>query len=134
MPRRIRPYIEAINEIESGKITCNFCLGEYNYIKNTFCNCNYYYHPECFLKWVESSKKTKCIMCYKNVDINPLLDNNKLEFLNINFNEASDSIIRQRIDNYIFNIDLDLTTFSPIELYTLIIQNVNLPNRAFVCT
>ena len=34
--------INIINDEEKNQ--CNICFGEYNYIKNTLCDCVYYYH------------------------------------------------------------------------------------------
>ena len=131
-------------EKETEKNQCNICFGEYNYVKNILCECIYYYHINCFMDWV-SSNSAKCIMCSKSVVVNPLIDNNYLEYLNINFDPFIDkplissvskqvykynySLNRKRIENYIFNIDVDLLNVNPIDLMVLINNNVNIPSK-----
>lgn len=131
-------------EKETEKNQCNICFGEYNYVKNILCECIYYYHINCFMDWV-SSNSAKCIMCSKSVIVNPLIDNNYLEYLNINFDPFIDkplissvskqvykynySLNRKRIENYIFNIDVDLLNVNPIDLMVLINNNVNIPSK-----
>jgi len=135
--------INIINDEEKNQ--CNICFGEYNYIKNTLCDCVYYYHVDCFMTWVKHSSYSKCIMCSKPIVVNPIINNKKLIFKNINFNPFIDkplqqiipyhvykynkSINKKRIENYIFNIEINLLNLTPFQLMVFINNNVNIPPK-----
>lgn len=135
------------NQIIPNDLSCNICFGEYNIVKNTLCDCVYYYHPTCFLEWVRRSNNAKCIMCSVAVVVNELVDNPIIYFINIHFGSSiqnplkeivsdqvfkyNPSINRKRIENFIFNIDLNCLDINPVDLMVLIRRNVSIPNLPF---
>jgi hypothetical protein len=38
--------------------------------KNTFCACNFYFHPSCYEEWAEYKKSNKCLICNKDISSN----------------------------------------------------------------
>lgn len=46
---------------------CVFCLDGGGTIKNTGCDCKYYFHPNCRVMWAESNRRENkpvlCVMC-----------------------------------------------------------------------
>lgn len=127
---------------------CIICFNEYNIIKNKLCKCNYYYHIPCFLTWVRNNNSAKCLLCSKPVIVNPIVNNMKIEFKNINFDSNIDlplesyvslrllkynkSINKKRIQNYIQDKYLNLIQNNPKKLYKLIKKNTNIPDQKFI--
>jgi hypothetical protein len=64
--------------------TCIFCYGINNLIRNDNCPCDYYFHKNCFLLWIKTSKKKTCVICQTLVNVNQLTRNDSI--LNISDN------------------------------------------------
>lgn len=76
------------NSLESTKLEeCIICLdkGQRKLVKNFFCDCVFYYHPECYAEWIVSNKSedsSKCIVCKKPFNINHnLLDKEEIAYI-----------------------------------------------------
>ena len=38
--------------------------------KNSFCPCNFYFHPSCYEEWAQYKKSNKCLICNKDISSN----------------------------------------------------------------
>ena len=52
---------------------CLFCYQENNLIENIKCSCKFYYHNECYIKWMQHKKGIICPICKKNLEIQELI-------------------------------------------------------------
>ena len=63
-------------EAISGLPECIICkltdLEEYyeDLSKNTFCACNFYFHPSCYEEWAQYKKSNTCLICDKDISSN----------------------------------------------------------------
>ena len=63
-------------EAISGLPECIICkltdLEEYyeDLSKNTFCACNFYFHPSCYEEWAQYKKSNNCLICNKDISSN----------------------------------------------------------------
>ena len=64
--------------------TCIFCYRINNLIRNDNCPCDYYFHKNCFLLWIKTSKKKTCVICQTLINVDQLTRNDSI--LNISDN------------------------------------------------
>ena len=61
--------ISHLNECIICKLTDIECFEE-DLSKNTFCDCNFYYHDSCYYDWMQYKKSNKCLICDKDISCN----------------------------------------------------------------
>jgi len=130
----------------SNDYMCNFCFEECNIVENSLCECKFYYHPECLLQWVKTSKKTNCIMCDRDIDINKILENNSQRFYNIDYTKVnktlityllSDSLLRRliklksQLGELVINPDVEIEYIKPSDLLDNCREFIDIPDSHF---
>ena len=61
--------ISHLNECIICKLTDIECFEE-DLSKNTFCDCNFYYHDSCYHDWMQYKKSNKCLICNEDISCN----------------------------------------------------------------
>lgn len=88
-----------INEteyIEEENKDCVICLENGNLIRNPFCNCNFFFHEQCYATWLLNNHKC-CIVCKKNIVHNCIVSVLNIDdegFIN-SLEENTNNIIQQ---------------------------------------
>ena len=65
-------FEEAISELPECIICRLTDLEDYyeDLSKNTFCKCNFYFHPSCYEEWAQYKKSNTCLICNKDISSN----------------------------------------------------------------
>lgn len=64
--------IESLISVKEDTYTCVICLESGNNLKKPLkCNCNLYFHPECYKRYIE--KAQTCPMCRENIPTPPTI-------------------------------------------------------------
>ena len=115
--------VEDISEIkdDNDERDCVICLEGTNLIKNPFCNCNFFFHEQCYGAWLLNNNRN-CILCKKNID-----KNCNVTILNIDEQGFINNSLESEINNIIQNESPIINNISSSYIYrTNRIHNANI--------
>ena len=133
---------------------CSICFDEHNLIKNSLCDCKYFFHKKCFITWIGMSKRSTCIMCNTLIDLDNIIKTESSEILSRtssdssneqsdgigvqNINSENDSLphdyfleLRAAIGSVILDPNFNIELLSPVELYQNLSMGFTIPNSPF---